>query len=303
MLQQVKYAVILLNYNTAYDSIIAAKSIVDNAGTNDYVICFVDNCSTRKGEVESLRKALIPNSYILELQRNEGYAKGNNEGVRFLRKKISFQYLVIMNPDVKILQEKTIDSLIEKLSKLDSLYCGIQPLIWSPVIGDDPTRQICIRRVCDYFDCIIDNFFLLKKILKKKYSDFVYSNERPYVSSIDFEVPSGCFFIIKSSVYNKVGMFDERTFLYAEELILGYKLKLFNYKFLLDPSFFVQHEGGGATGVGAKTIKWVSTKESVRSLSIYMRYYLRCNNFQIWLVKSLSVLNYLIKKVFYFLKS
>ena len=53
----------------------------------------------------------------------------------------------------------------------------------------------------------------------------VYYKERPYERLIDFEVPSGCFFIIKTDAFMKVGMFDERTFLYAEEIILGYKLK------------------------------------------------------------------------------
>lgn len=37
-----RYAVILLNYNTVEDAVIAASSIVENAISDDYVICFVD---------------------------------------------------------------------------------------------------------------------------------------------------------------------------------------------------------------------------------------------------------------------
>ena len=46
-----RYAVILLNYNTVEDAVIAASSIVENAISDDYVICFVDGCSTKNNQV------------------------------------------------------------------------------------------------------------------------------------------------------------------------------------------------------------------------------------------------------------
>lgn len=78
-----KYAVILLNYNTVNDAINAAQSIVRNAISDEYVICFVDGYSTESCQAEAFRLANIHNSCILELKNNVGYAKGNNAGVRF----------------------------------------------------------------------------------------------------------------------------------------------------------------------------------------------------------------------------
>lgn len=294
-----KYAVILLNYNTVNDAINAAQSIVRNAISDEYVICFVDGYSTASCQAEAFRLANIHNSCILELKNNVGYAKGNNAGVRFLLENhFIFQNLVIMNPDVEVKSHGMIDILLEELNNIGEDYCGIQPLVWTPHLSNEANRQICIRKVYSYFDCILDSFYPIRKLFINKYQEMVYYKERPYERLIDFEVPSGCFFIIKTDAFMKVGMFDERTFLYAEEIILGYKLKKEHYKFVLDPSWLVVHEGGKSTGSHHGTVaSSFVAKEEIRSLEIYMRHYLNCGKVKILLVKFLFMFNYYAKKI------
>ena len=53
----------------------------------------------------------------------------------------------------------------------------------------------------------------------------------PYYNNITFEVPSGAFFLINTDIFKMVGLFDEGTFLYGEENILGYKIKEIEKKF------------------------------------------------------------------------
>ena len=292
-----RYAVILLNYNTVEDAVIAASSIVENAISDDYVICFVDGCSTKNNQVEIFISANIHNTCVLKLDENVGYARGNNAGVRYLLEKYEIDYLVIMNPDVEIRTKGLVDNLIDTLSELGEHYCGIQPLVWTPHISNEANRQICIRKVYSYFDCIMDSFYPIRKLFTRKYQEMVYYKERPYERLIDFEVPSGCFFIIKTDAFMKVGMFDERTFLYAEEIILGYKLKKEHYKFILDPSWLVIHEGGKSTGSHHCTVSSsFVAKEEIRSLETYMKYCLNCGKIKILLVKLLFMFNYYVKK-------
>ena len=113
-----RYAVILLNYNTVEDAVIAASSIVENAISDDYVICFVDGCSTKNNQVEIFISANIHNTCVLKLDENVGYARGNNAGVRYLLEKYEIDYLVIMNPDVEIRTKGLVDNLIDTLSEL-----------------------------------------------------------------------------------------------------------------------------------------------------------------------------------------
>lgn len=293
-----KYAVILLNYNTVNDAINAAQSVVLNAISDEYIICFVDGYSTKSFQAETFRLANIHNSCTLELKKNVGYAKGNNAGVHFLLENhFVFKNLVIMNPDVEVKSYGMIDNLIERLNNMGDDYCGIQPLIWTPHLSPEPNNQICIRKVYSYFDCIMDSFYPIRKLFTSKYQEMVYYKERPYEKLIDFEVPSGCFFIIKTDVFMKVEMFDERTFLYAEEIILGYKLKKEHYKFVLDPSWFVIHEGGKSTGSHhGKVSSSFSAKEEIRALETYMKHYLNCGKTKILFLKLLFMFNFYVKK-------
>ncbi|TWV15116.1 glycosyltransferase family 2 protein [Bacteroidaceae bacterium HV4-6-C5C] len=290
-----KYAVILLNYNTAEDAVIAASSIVNNAISDDYLICFIDGCSTKPNQTDIFKAANIHNTVVLELNENIGYARGNNAGIKYLLEKYNVFHFVIMNPDVEIKTKGLIDNLIDCLSELDTSYCGIQPLVWTPSICNDSRKQTCIRKVYSYFDCIMDSFFPIRKLFIKKYHKIIYYKERPYKQLIDFEVPSGCFFIIKADVFYRVGLFDERTFLFAEEIILGYKLKQKGYKFILNPKYEVIHEGGKSTGSHEIISRFVA-KEEIKSLEMYLRYYLNCGVFKRKFVKALFMLNYFCKK-------
>lgn len=76
--------------------------------------------------------------------------------------------------------------------------------------------QINIRKVFTYSDMIINASWVLEHIFKKKFNESVYFSEKPYNSNIVFEVPSGAFFLINTDIFERVGFFDESTFLYAE---------------------------------------------------------------------------------------
>lgn len=298
----IKYAVVILNYNTADDAIIAATSIINNALCDDYVICIVDGCSSKPNQKDILEAVNLPRTHVIYLQKNEGYAIGNNRGIRYLLARYDFQYTIIMNPDVVLKERGSIDNLLLRLSNVGKEYCGIQPLVWTPYLGNNPCMQTCIRRVYSYFDCILDSFYPMRKLFLKTYQKIIYFKERPYNEILDFEVPSGCFFIIKTDVFEQVGLFDESTFLYAEEIILGYKLKQHHYKFLLDPSTFVIHEGGKSTGAHRTKVNVFSSKEEIRALIIYMKKYLHCNILQLYLVKILYMTNLYIKLLLCYLK-
>ena len=297
MKQKRDVGIIILNYNTSEDAIHAAKSVIETTKLS-YIICIADNCSTKRGEVSVLRNARLPNVEILEIKNNGGYAKGNNEAVRYLIENYDFTYIVIMNPDVLVINDGTLDRLVTRFQHLAQEYCGIQPMVWTPYLGD-AKMQTHIRTVYSYWECIVNHSAILKRLFKKTFNATVYQNEKPYCSELDFEVPSGAFFLIRTDVFDDVGMFDERTFLYGEEAILGAKIKNNGYKFKFMPSEIVLHEGGKSIGSSPKRVKWYAVKYGMQSIQIYLKYYLHCNSFQIALVKAIMVLNFLMKNILY----
>lgn len=291
------YGVVILNYNVGKDAINAAKSVVNTAENQNYHIVIVDNCSTKHGEHDLLINLCrdVCNCDLLFLSSNNGYADGNNQGMLYLREKYPIDYFVIMNPDVEISVEGTIDRLIGAV--VGTSYCGVQPIVWTKTNKLQKEYQTSVRRVYKYVDCLIESNFLTKRLFYKSARNQVFFNRRPYSESFAFEVPSGAFFIMKSDIFSKIGFFDAGTFLYAEEIILGLKLYKENQQFLFVPTEFVIHEGGKSIGATSKMITRFSFGCELRSYCYYLEKYLNCNSLQLSLFKILKYFDYYIKKI------
>ncbi len=285
MNKEILYGVIILNYNTFEDCQNAVKSIEKCAITDDYLICVVDGGSTKEGEQEAVRSLEIGDEHVISLilDHNSGYAVGNNEGFKYLKEKNNFKYTVIMNPDVMLNTRGTIEDIVNGIERYGTEIVGGQPLVSSADSMIPASEQINIRKCFTYRDFIISNLWILRRICKEEFAKLTYSNERPYCDNVQFEVPSGAFFIINTDIFEEVGLFDPDTFLYAEEMILGYKIKQLQKKFILFPEYIVNHYQGKSSGShGTVSIK--TLQRTMDSVGIYMNKYLK--------VKSLGVFTY-----------
>lgn len=291
-MEKIVIGVVLLNYNTT-DDVKSAIASIEKYTHIPYRICVVDN-NSRKDERDKLKSFNAQATNFIFLDENKGYGNGNNQGVRYLQEKYSPQYLLIMNPDVSIIADNTIDELIYKLdSNKGNSICGIQPLVWTPRLGIEANKQINIRSLMTYWDCCISSFHVLGAIFKKRSSKLVYRSEMPYTKDIKYEVPSGCFFIVDSELFKKIDYFDSKTFLYNEEMILGYKFNKLGYKFLLSVDHKVQHEQGVSTGERHNKVSAFVKKCQKQSLNVYMQDYLKVGRFKILIVDLLIELNYI----------
>ena len=84
---------------------------------------------------------------------------------------------------------------------------------------------------------------------------------------------AGSFFIIKGSIFNEIGYFDENTFLFYEEDILGYKLKRLGYsEAILNTVSYVHYEGISAN----RNIKYLHKYLAMQRSRLYFhRRYLK----------------------------
>jgi GT2 family glycosyltransferase len=60
---------------------------------------------------------------------------------------------------------------------------------------------------------------------------------------------SGSFFMTRKSVLNKVGLFDEDYWMYAEDIDLCYRMKKFGYRIMFVPVVMVTHIKGVSSGI------------------------------------------------------
>lgn len=163
---------------------------------------------------------------------NLGYAKGNNLGARIVEEVFKDEYYIISNNDLVFLQ--TVD-----LAEVE--YCfRSQPdmgVLGPRVVGKNGLEQ-SPRKHQSAFVRLIAWYWAMGP-LKKYVDDLCYGAERGTYNWV-----SGCFFFVSAEAFVKAGRFDSNTFLFAEEMILGDRLRAVGYQVYYDPCWSILHNHG-----------------------------------------------------------
>lgn len=278
-----KISLVLLNYNDFTSTERFIKFSQEYKCINNIVV--VDNCST-DNSFEKLKKFESNKVSVIKSNENKGYAYGNNFGVKYVKQTFNSDYIIISNPDV-FFEQSVINKMVLAL-KSDSNLALVSPKIKNNYNSNMPLAWKCP----DYFASICNMSIILNKIFSYRncYKSSYFKNKISYV-----DVVPGSFFMIKSSEFFEIGLFDENTFLYCEENILAKKLKNKNYKSAIvnDCEYFHEH----STSID-KTFNTQLSKYNLlyNSLRYYNQYYLKTGKikdlifFIIWKISNLEKL-------------
>lgn len=231
-----KVSFLILNYKSYQDTIKVTYEILNfKPKSFIYDVVIVDNKSPNES-YDKIRKEFVAqnNVTIIEAPSNGGYSAGNNVGLRYMHKNKP-DYVCIMNNDVHFdvniieymicLDEKIADCAF--LSPLQLLPNG-KPAIFSSL--KQPTFK----------DDVIAYMPILFTRLKSKWQ-YIQTNKNYNVQKVDI-VP-GALLFIKYDKFEKIGFFDESTFLFCEERFTSQLVKekgLSNY-IVLDKTYLHEH--------------------------------------------------------------
>lgn len=240
------YSLIFVDYNTIEATITciarcwdamgirgAGHVIIVENGTNEGVL---EQLSQRYGSyteqsVEGVEQKLYrfqketQEIFYCHSGENMGYARGNNLGARIAKALWNDPFYIVSNNDVCF--EKPLDlTVVDRLFAEDPaigvvgpvvrLPSGIQqsPQAWAPAFR---------RLIVDYWRRFAAAFLSGEK--KAQYLIKHCNDVVPNAPSGVCDWISGCFMLLRSDAFHKAGMFDEHTFLYAEEMILSRRLE------------------------------------------------------------------------------
>lgn len=218
---------------------------------------------------------------------NGGYAKGNNIGARYLKEKFNPEYILFSNNDIAIGEGDVVGKLVSRLSDLPS-----SAIIGPEVIGLDGRRQGPEPYIGPWnkFVFMYLSTPFLSKARKRKVFSLDYSENAQEGTHYKL---SGCFFLVRSRDFFSVGMFDENTFLYAEENILSDRFSAINKTLYFYPSVQIVHEHG-------KTISRTTGRKKMAMLQFesmsyyysayrgYPRFVMRIIGFVYWIIETLK---------------
>ncbi len=200
-------SVIILNYKD-YNMSINCSNIVLETDVAEVIV--VDNYSS-DGCIDKLKKGLDKRVKLILNPNNNGYAYGNNLGAKNSK---DVDYLLFMNPDVEINN----DAIVKMTEFLDKHK---EFAMVAPRVEEDFIQGWKVRSFKE--ELVAMSSILTKLTNKTRKLDI--SNKINIVECI-----SGACFMIRKDVFFNIGLFDEDTFLFFEENILGVKLKNKGFK-------------------------------------------------------------------------
>mgnify|MGYP002624495518 FL=1 len=227
-----KVSVIIVNYNHKYFPKLAVEALEKSKGSFDMEIIVVDNASTDPESLEFLEKAHEDKRLVLvRQQKNVGFGRGNNIGAKVAEG----DYIFIHNPDVQV-GEKSIQQMVDYLEKHDDVGILGPQLVYS----SGKVQESC-RRHMGFFDLVLNRTFLGRlPVFKRRVKRYLMEDfDHSKVQEVD--LLTGAAMMIPKKVWQDVGGFDERYFLFMEDFDLCREVAKAGYKILYYPEAKLEH--------------------------------------------------------------
>lgn len=225
-----KVAVIILNYNSSEDCRKCVSFLKRQEGV-ELELILIDNCSSDGDKVEVLCQE--EGCTFIPSKENRGYNAGNNIGLRYAANK-GYKFALIANPDMEFPQTDYVAKLISVMEKDAAVVVVGSDIITPEGIHQNPKYrgEIDWRKS---FNWISD--FLFRRKQQSENPDWVINPQTAqYCRCLN-----GCCFLISIPFAQQLGFFDEETFLYGEEPILGRQVELTGKRMYYTPITFAVH--------------------------------------------------------------
>ncbi|WP_294593535.1 glycosyltransferase family 2 protein [uncultured Rikenella sp.] len=231
----------IVTYNTNPELL---RTVIDCA-VNSCIerIYVIDNSTadTLKAFVGSLSDKI---EYI-HGQGNVGYGSAHNIAMR-LAMAIGAEYHIVLNPDIQF-KEGTIESLQEYMDQNPDIG-HVMPRIVYP---NGELQYVC-KMIPTPADLIFKRFLpssWTSRSMRKfqlKFTDYDHEMNVPYLS--------GCFMFFRVNVLKDIGLFDERFFMYPEDIDITRRIHE-KYRTMYYPAVTVIHAHAAESRTNKKMLK------------------------------------------------
>ena len=246
-----KVDIVIVNWNTSNLLEECINSINESCIDIVESVIVVDNNSSDSSATRINNNYDINLNIIFEKQ-NHGFGKSCNLGAKFS----NADYILFLNADARV-DKYTIQELVAFMEKKESQNIGIcGPQLFN--------KENNVEKTCSRFPSILNQvvelfglYFFLPK-LGKRMRDF------SHLESKEVDQIIGAFFLIRKPLFDELNGFDERFFLYMEEVDLSYRSNKLGYKSYFYHKAKAIHEGGGSSNNIKATRLFYGTRSRVQ---------------------------------------
>lgn len=247
-MKQIELSIIIVSWNVKKLLGKCLKSIEENNQTVNSEVIVVDNAS-RDGSPEFVSRN-FPWVKVIRNSENLGFSRANNIGI----KNSSGKNVVFLNPDTLLLEDsfhKMVATFGEN-RRVGAIGCKLI----------DKEKQIdfhCATRFPTISGLIFEPYW--SKLFKGGIRSYTMKEWNHETNRI-VEVLSGACLMVRRSVLDKVGIFDEDIFMYVDDVDLCYRIKESGMELLYLADTEIVHYGKQSTN--QNFIKM--NAESIRSM-------------------------------------
>ena len=183
---------------------------------------------------QKLFQGLFVNNEIKYIANGKNIGFGAGHNVIIDKIKDSSDYHLILNPDVYF-KKTVIPNLIQEL-KNDETLAMIAPKVLFP----NGEHQYSCRRYPEFLELVARRFPVFKPFLKPKVFKGQYK-DRDLTNPFYADYLAGCFHLYKTDDFVKLKGFDERYFLYMEDVDICKKIDKIEKRKLYFPKEEIKH--------------------------------------------------------------
>lgn len=237
-------SVIIVSYNVRYylrqclESVWAATHARRDI---EVEVIVVDNQSS-DNSVGYLRAAFPPEQYpqltLIQNRRNVGFGRANNQALRRARGR----YILYLNPDTIITEDTLGDcyDFAESRERLGAI--GVKMLSARGEFALESRRGLPTPWVAFCKMSGLGSLFP-----KSHWAGGYYKRYLDPASPAEIEITSGAFMFCSHAALKDVGAFDEKFFMYGEDIDLSYRLILGGYHNWYLPTPIIHYKGESTT--------------------------------------------------------
>lgn len=220
-----RIAVIVVNYNGLIDSIECLDSLKKIKCPDEINIVFVDNAS--ESDEARIIKEKYPYITVIKSNINGGFAAGSNLGIKYAIIE-GYEYIMLLNNDTVVAPDM-IEYLIQNCN-------------------DD---AIAVPKM--YYHSASEHIWYGGGNINRWTGNAIHfsMNQKDNPNKIEIQKCSfatGCCMMIKRTVFDKIGIFDETYFMYCEDTEFCLRMAKFGIEINYVPTAKLWHKVSKSTG-------------------------------------------------------
>ena len=229
-------SIVIVNYNVKNLLKKCLESIFKYEKDTEFEVIVVDNNS--KDHSQEMLKRDFPQVQLIENKRNLGFSRACNQGI----KEGQGRYILLLNPDTELTSggfKKMIDFMD---SKPEVGICGPK------MMDQEGNLQFSCRSFPSYLTAISSSQSILNRIFPENFLSQKYLlKEQDHSQIREVDWVSGSCLLAKTEMFEKIGLLDERFYMYVEDVDLCYRAKKSGFSVFYFPLVVVVHHIGKST--------------------------------------------------------